>query len=168
MTVTNPTYVIRRAVAADEPAIQALVRSERLNPHHLYFRNFVVAVAGNDLIGACQIRRHRDGSRELGSVVVARPWRGRGLSVKLIDRLLADEPSVIHAITRKRHADHYARWGFEPVPSHAAPSAIRRNYRIGSCIGSLMAVLQRRRINWLTILRRPQRPSLAEETRAVA
>ena len=156
MTTSNPTHIIRRAVAADEAAIQALVRSERLNPHQLHFRNFVVAVTGRDLIGASQIRRHRDGSLELGSVVVARAWRGRGISVELIDRLLAEEPGVVHVITRKRHADHYARWGFEPVPSHASPSAIRRNYRIGSSIGSVMAVLQRRRINWLTILRRPE------------
>jgi amino-acid N-acetyltransferase len=160
MTKANPTYVIRRALATDKPAIQPLVRSERLNPHHLYFQNFVVAVAGDELIGASQIRRHRDGSLELGSIVVARPWRGQGISAALIDRLLYDEQGAVHAITRKRHAHHYARWGFAPVSSREAPAAIRRNYRIGSIIGGTMAVLQRRQINWLTILRRPAMANL--------
>ena len=155
MTKPDPTYVTRRALAADEPAIQRLVRSERLNPHHLHFRNFVVAMAGDELIGASQIRRHRDGSLELGSVVVARAWRGQGISAALIDRLLYDEQGAVHAITRKRHAHHYARWGFAPVSARQAPAAIRRNYRIGSVIGGTMAVFQRRQINWLTILRRP-------------
>ncbi len=41
------------------------------------------------MIGASQIRRHKDGSRELGSVVVARPWRGRGVSAEIIGTLLA-------------------------------------------------------------------------------
>ena len=168
MTPIAPTYAIRRAIAADEPAIHALVRGERLNPYHLYCRNFVVAMADEELIGASQIRHHRDGSLELGSVVVARAWRGRGISVELIDRLLAEEPGIVHVITRQRHADHYARWGFESVPCHAAPSAIRRNYRIGSSIGTVMAVLQRRRINWLTILRRADNPSSTEKTQAVA
>jgi amino-acid N-acetyltransferase len=155
MTASDPTYIIRRALAADEPAIQRLVRSERLNPHHLYFQNFVVAVAGDELIGASQIRRHRDGSLELGSIVVAPPWRGQGISAALIDRLLDDERGAVHAITRRRHADRYARWGFSPVSAREAPAAIRRNYRIGSVIGGTMAVFQRRPINWLTILRRP-------------
>lgn len=158
MITTDTNCIIRRALAADEPAIQSLVHSERLNPHHLYFRNFVVAVAGGELIGASQIRRHRDRSLELGSIVVARPWRGRGVSAALIDRLLDDEQGTVHAITRQRHAHHYARWGFTPVSACEAPAAIRRNYRIGSLIGGTMAVFQRRKINWLTILRRPAFP----------
>ena len=79
---TRPCYVIRQALAQEQGAICALVRSERLNPHHLHFENFAVAVRGAGLIGASQIRRHKDGSRELGSVVVAKPWRGRGIAIR--------------------------------------------------------------------------------------
>ena len=152
---THPCYVVRRALTAEQNAICALVRSERLNPHHLHFENFAVAVRGGEVIGASQIRRHRDGSRELGSVVVARPWRGRGISAELIGSLLKIETQTLYVITRLKHAHHYARWGFVAIPPRAAPSPIRRNYRIGSLVGTVMALLQRRPINHMTILRRP-------------
>jgi amino-acid N-acetyltransferase len=152
---THPYYVIRRALAREQEAIRTLVRSERLNPHHLYFENFAVAVRRGELIGASQIRRHKDGSRELGSVVVAKPWRGRGISVEIIGALLKSEMGTVYVITRKKHADHYARWGFATVPPRTAPRAIRFNYRVGSVIGGVMALLQRRQVNRLTVLRRP-------------
>lgn len=101
MLAVNPAYVIRRAVAHDQDAICALVRSERLNPHHLHFENFAVAARGDELIGASQIRRHRDGSRELGSVVVARLWRGRGISGEIIDWLLKAEKGTVFVITAR-------------------------------------------------------------------
>ena len=123
---THPCYVVRRALAAEQNAICALVRSERLNPHHLHFENFAVAVRGDEVIGASQIRRHRDGSRELGSVVVARPWRGRGISAELIGSLLKVETQTLYVITRLKHAHHYASWGFVAIPPRAAPGAIRR------------------------------------------
>jgi amino-acid N-acetyltransferase len=157
--ITHSDYVIRRALMREEEAIRALVRSERLNPHHLHFQNFAVAVAGGKFIGASQIRRHPDGSRELGSVVVARPWRGRGISAEIIAWLLDSEAETIHVITRRKHAEHYVRWGFAAIPPRMAPRAVRVNYRIGSVIGTMMALLQRRPVNRLTILRR----SAAEE-----
>jgi amino-acid N-acetyltransferase len=159
--VTHPCYVVRRALAAEQNAICALVRSERLNPHHLHFENFAVAVRGGEVIGASQIRCHRDGSRELGSVVVARPWRGRGISAELIGSLLTVETQTLYVITRLKHAHHYARWGFVAIPPRTAPGPIRRNYRIGSFIGTLMALLQRRPVNRMTVLSRPARQGRA-------
>lgn len=150
--MSDPVFSIRNAVAADEPAIQAMVRRERLNPYHLYFRNFAVAVSCDELIGASQIRHHRDGSFELGSLVVAPPWRGRGISARIIEFLLDGEASAIHVITRKRHAHHYERWGFAPIPPRLAPCPIRMNFRIGDTIGTVMALVQRRRVNRLMIL----------------
>ncbi|MBK1866215.1 GNAT family N-acetyltransferase [Aestuariivirga sp. YIM B02566] len=166
MITAHPAIVIRRAMAEDEPAIHAMVRRERLNPHHLHFRNFAVAVSGGELIGASQIRHYRDGSRELGSVVVAPLWRGCGVSARIIDFLLGGETNAVHVITRKRHAHHYKRWGFEPIPARLVPGPIRLNFRIGDTIGTVMALLQRRRVNRLMILRRPASP--APETRIAA
>jgi amino-acid N-acetyltransferase len=158
VTAADIAYFIRKAVAEDEAAIQALVRSERLNPNDLRYENFAVAVRDDELIGATQIRRHPDGSRELGSLVVARPWRGRGISGELIDFVLKSETGIVHVITRRAHAAHYARWGFAADASRAAPAKIRFNYRVGSVLGTAMALLQRRRINRLTILRRDAPP----------
>lgn len=166
MITAHPAIAIRRATANDEPAIHAMVRRERLNPHHLHFRNFAVAVSGGELIGASQIRHHRDGSRELGSVVVTPLWRGCGIAARLIEFLLDGEANVIHVITRKRHAHHYERWGFAPVPARLAPGPIRLNFRIGDTIGTIMALVQRRRVNRLMILGRPASP--ARDTRVAA
>ena len=44
-------YAIRRALPGEQEAICALVRSERLNLHHLYFENFAVAVQDGEIIG---------------------------------------------------------------------------------------------------------------------
>lgn len=156
MSTAAPThYVIRRALAREEAAICTLVRSERLNPNRLHYENFAVAVSGGELIGASQIRRHKDGSRELGSVVVARSWRGRGISAAIIEWLLKQETGTLFAITRRKHAGHYTHFGFAAVPARGAPRAVRLNYRMGSLIGAVMAVVQRRPINRLTILKRP-------------
>lgn len=117
-----------------------------------------MAVRGGEVIGASQIRRHRDGSRELGSVVVARPWRGRGIAAEIIAALLESETRTVYVITRRKHAYYYARWGFMAVPPRAASRAVRFNHRMGSAVAMVMAVLQRRPVNRLTILERPAAP----------
>jgi hypothetical protein len=40
---SSPAIVIRRAIEADQTAIRALVRSERLNPNGLHWPNFWLA-----------------------------------------------------------------------------------------------------------------------------
>jgi N-acetylglutamate synthase-like GNAT family acetyltransferase len=136
---------IRKATAGDQAAIVTLVRAERLNPHGLDWANFFVAVEGDALIGAVQIRRHRDGSRELGSLVVAPTKRGNGLAARLIDHVLAAAPGPMHVITGRAHAHHYARWGFEPIGVWSAPAGIRWHCLLGQVIGGVHAVLTGRR-----------------------
>lgn len=123
---------LRPATRADEPAIHALVRSERLNPTGLDWPRFTVAV-GEDgsIVGAVQLRRHADGSCELGSFVVAGDARGRGIGGRLIDVLLKRTRHPVHLITASVHADHYRRWGFRPIEPQQAPRAVRFNYRMG-------------------------------------
>lgn len=123
---------LRPATRADEPAIHALVRRERLNPAGLDWPHFTVAV-GEDgaIVGAVQLRRHADGSRELGSFVVAGDARGRGIGGRLLDVLLKRTRNSVHMITASVHAEHYRRWGFHPIEPQQAPHAVRFNYRIG-------------------------------------
>lgn len=148
------SLAIRAATADDQNAIVGLVHSERLNPHGLEWPNFVVAVDGQALVGAAQIRKHKDGSRELGSLVVDGPYRRQGLASRLIDRLLAGESGRVLVITGKIRAAYFARWGFQPIASGRAPSSIRTNYYLGYMIGGLLALLRRRPVNHLVILDR--------------
>jgi amino-acid N-acetyltransferase len=148
------SLAIRAATANDQNAIVGLVHSERLNPHGLDWSNFVVAVDGQALVGAAQIRRHKDGSRELGSLVVDRSYRRRGLASRLIDTLLATEAGRVLVITGKMRAAYFTRWGFRPTTSWRAPTSIRTNYYLGYMIGGLFALLRRRPVNHLVILDR--------------
>jgi amino-acid N-acetyltransferase len=144
-----PTAV-RPARAADQAAIDALVRSEPLNPHGLDWQRFRVAVAGARVVGAVQLRRHADGSRELGSLVVAREHRGRGLAAQLIEALLADHAGPVHLVTARANVPHYRRWGFATVA--ARPD--RRNWCLGQLVGGVMALLRGRAPRRLVILER--------------
>lgn len=145
--------LLRPAVEGDQPAITQLVHGERLNPHGIGWANFVVAVMGHTVVGAVQMRQHPDGSRELGSLVVSRAHRGRGIAGRLISALLARHAGTIHVITRDSNALHYRRWGFAVIDPCDAPRAVRRNRLLGQT-ASVLALLQGRRPQRLVVLRR--------------
>src|SRR5688572_3827645 len=133
------TLSIRQAVAGDQDAILALARGERVNPNGLHWPNFIVAERDGALAGAVQLRRHRDGSRELGTLVVARTQRKQGIAGRLIDALLACNTGRVLMITGRKHAHHYARWGFAPITPCRAPKSVSRNYWMGTCAGYVFA-----------------------------
>jgi N-acetylglutamate synthase-like GNAT family acetyltransferase len=125
------TLVLRRALPGDQPAIESLVRSERLNPTGLQWWHFVVAVDPNGLAGAVQLREHADGTRELGSLVVRPELRGQGLSAQLIDLLLRSVHERVLLITHESMVPYFARWGFSPLAAAMAPRPLRRNLCLG-------------------------------------
>lgn len=143
----------RRATEHDQAAIRALVQGERLNPTGINWPNFLVAATGDRVVGAVQVRHHSDGSRELGSLVVAKDRRGHGIAARLIDTLLADEREPIWMITSETYAGTYARWGFERIEPAAAPVKIRLNWRIGS-LARFISFLRRLPMRRLVILER--------------
>jgi amino-acid N-acetyltransferase len=125
------TFLIRSAHADDQAEIVALVTSERLNPTNLDWRRFTVAILDEKLIGAVQIRHHRDGAKELGSLVVVPGYRGQSVSAALIDAALDPVSGPVWMITRRVHIDRYAKWGFSRADPTSAPRSVRFNYRIG-------------------------------------
>jgi amino-acid N-acetyltransferase len=145
---------IRPAVAEDQPHILALARGERVKPVGLHWPKFVVAEQDGKIIGAAQLREHPDGSRELGSLVVATPFRGRGVASRLIDRRLADATGRVYVITGRIHAEFYRRWGFRPIKPGKAPFFICMNYWIGYLGGGLQAIIARRAVNHLGLFER--------------
>jgi N-acetylglutamate synthase-like GNAT family acetyltransferase len=154
--VLTSTILIRPAIAQDEPAIRALVHSERLNPSGLDWPNFVVAADTHGIVGAVQLRHHADGSRELGSLVVAEVARRRGIATRLIDTLLAHEPGRVQMITDATFAARYARWGFTPIAPRQASRCVRLNHRLGR-LACVISFFKRRPLRRLVILDRPGR-----------
>jgi N-acetylglutamate synthase-like GNAT family acetyltransferase len=152
-------FVIRPAIEADRPAIRALVRGERINPTGLDWRRFLVAEDERGLAGAAQVRAHRDGARELASLVVRREARGRGIASALIDALLRREAERratgrLFMITGAAFAGRYGRWGFRPIAPGAAPASVRFNYYVGSLAGGALSLLRGRRPRRLAMLER--------------
>ena len=148
------SITVREAAASDHLAIRALVLGEHLDPNDLDWRRFVVAYDGDRLVGTVQMRRHPDGSRELGSLAVAADMRGQGIAARMIALLLADEPGPIQMITGAAHAAHYERFGFMKIGRLRAPSEVRRRYFIGQFGGAVLSFLQGRRPRRLAILQR--------------
>jgi amino-acid N-acetyltransferase len=150
------SFLIRSALADDQPVIVALVKSERLNPTGLDWHRFIVAVRDGRLIGAVQIRHHPDGARELGSLVVVADQRGQGVAHALIDAALAGVEGPVWMITRRAHIDHYAAWGFSRREPASAPRSVRFNYRMGRAV-RVVSWLRRQEPTNLTLLLRQGR-----------
>jgi amino-acid N-acetyltransferase len=144
---------LRAATVADQDAIVALVRSERLNPNGLHWPHFIVAALDGQVVGAVQMRHHADGSRELGSLVVAKDFRGRGIAGQLIGRLLMQHPGAAHLITPRVKARRYAYWGFRAIAPWRAPRSVCLNYCMGQ-LASALALLQGRAPRRLAVLAR--------------
>jgi amino-acid N-acetyltransferase len=141
------------AQAADQQAIEALVKSDRLNPNNLPWQNFLVAHVEQEIVGIVQMRKHADGARELGSLLVVPALRGQGLARLLVNALLQRHSGAIHMITALRHGAHYRQFGFEPISPWQAPSSIRKNYLLGS-LAFVIALMKRRRPRRLVVLLR--------------
>ena len=152
--MTHPDWTLRPALPEDEPVIRALVRLEKLNPTGLRWPTFLVAEMQGEIVGAAQMRRHRDGSRELGSLVVGRAHRDRGIAESLISALVTRETGPIHIVTARVRAGRYRRWGFEKVAVAEAAGPVRWNMRMGLVAGGLASLLRGRRPTALVILRR--------------
>lgn len=150
------TVSVRPATQNDQAQILALARGERIKPFGLDWPNFVVAEQSGRLVGAVQLRRHGDGSVELGSLVVAGALRKQGIAARLIERRLEGVTGRILMITGRRYADHYKQWGFERIAPSAAPRSIRFHYWVGHIGGRIVAVFQRRTANPLAVLDRTE------------
>lgn len=141
----NLHICIRPAQAEDQEAIVRMVRAERLNPTGLHWERFTVAEDAQGLAGVVQVRRHADGSREIGSFAVRQDVRGQGIGAALVDKALARETGTVHLITRPALAAYVSRWGFERIAPSQASAALRRGRLMGCLAGGIFGVLKGRR-----------------------
>ena len=122
---------LRPATQADFPAIRLMIRSERINPMDLDWRRFIVATdQGGEVIGCGQVKTHRDGSRELASLVVLPAWRGQGVARTIIERLIADNPGKLYLTCRSGLGPLYEKFSFRAIPAEEMPPYFRRISRL--------------------------------------
>lgn len=109
------TIHIRAATAADQPAIQQIVRRARINPIGIDWRRFLVAEADGVIVGIGQVKPHRDGSRELASIAVVPERRRQGIASQIIRALIAREQGVLYLTCRAELEPFYMRFGFRRI-----------------------------------------------------
>ncbi|MEG4964775.1 GNAT family N-acetyltransferase, partial [Microcoleus sp. K4-C2] len=100
---------IRPACAQDIKSIRMLVWIAKLDPTQLRWEQFWVIECEGKL-AACGQLRNFAGAQELGSLVVAKDWRDRGLGSYLTTYLIqqATEPLYLECLG-KRLASFYTR-----------------------------------------------------------
>ena len=128
-------YRIRQATSQDASAITALIRRVRINPNHLDWQRFWLAVDSQDrLLGCGQIKPHNDGTFELASLAVQPEAQGQGIGQALMAHLLANSPRPLYLICRARLLTYYQPFGFrEVLPTEVTPS-FRATWRIFSIL----------------------------------
>jgi len=126
-----PSFTIRPARAADQSGIKALIREAGINPLGIHWPRFLVAVAGTEtLIGCGQVKAHGDGSSELASLAVTRPWRRRGVAGGLIQALQDQHGAPLWLTCMDHLVPFYQPFGFRSIHSpQEMPPYFRRASR---------------------------------------
>lgn len=146
---------LRPATPGDRGTIRRLVVSANLYPLNLDWRRFAVAENGAGILGVGQIRVHVDGSRELASVVVRKPYRRRGIGSGLVGRLLEGRRKRVFLCCRADLEPFYRRFGFIRVPPETLPDSLAYLYRI-EALGSLVLSVFRREPDLVAMARQPE------------
>jgi N-acetylglutamate synthase-like GNAT family acetyltransferase len=122
-------FSLRPATKQDFRTIKTLINRARLNPTGLAWERFWLAEAAGEIIGCCQVRPHKDGSRELASLVVRDDWRGQGVARTLIEHFLVSEPGPLHLTCRTDLGPFYEKFGFRTTEVEEMPTYFKRVYR---------------------------------------
>lgn len=130
---------VRRATAADQAAIRAIVRQARLDPFNLKWLNFVLAEVDGRVAGIGQIRPH-PGCPELGSIVTLPEYRGQGIAARIIETLIDGRTDTVYLECAGRMASFYTRFGFREIPRQKAPMPLKLKAGLGNVLGRLFGI----------------------------
>ena len=129
--------IIRPATEADRAAILGLMRPRDYNRINLRPECFLVAEEARIIIGIGQIKRHRDGTPELASLVVAAERRGEGIGQALVRALVARHHGPLYLFCLATLAGFYAALGFQRVERRHLPLTLALIHALGNLLGRL-------------------------------
>lgn len=138
--------IIRPATVADRTAILRLMRPQDYNRINLRPTCFVVAEADGEIIGIGQIKRHREGTAELASLVVAAERRGAGIGSALVRHLVAQHMGPLYLFCLAELESFYASLGFVRVERRQLPLWLAFIHWVGNLAGGLVWLLHHRRV----------------------
>ncbi len=133
--------VLRPARVKDIWAIRKLVFSAKLDPTQITWSQFWAIECEGRLVACGQLRSF-SGAQELGSVVVARAWRGRGLGSYLVKHLIqeATQPLYLECLGSKL-ARFYTRCGFVPIAWQELPQTLKWKFGVSQVASRLLPIL---------------------------
>lgn len=135
-----PGCILRAACAKDIWSIRKLVLTAMLDPTQLRWSQFWVIECSGRLVACEQLRSFPD-AQELGSLVVATPWRGRGLGTFLTKHLIqqATQPLYLECLG-SRLARFYAHLGFAPVSWQDLPRSLRWKFGLSKLATTVLPI----------------------------
>ncbi len=128
---------IRPATDTDRSAILRLMRPRDYNRINLRPACFVVAEEAGTILGIGQIKRHRDGTAELASLVVVAHRRTEGIGRALVRALVAQHQGALYLFCLAELENFYARLGFQPVAQRQLPLLLAFLHGVGNGLGQL-------------------------------
>lgn len=98
----------------------------------LKWQHFIIAAnKDGEMIGCGQVKRHWDGSQEVASIAVRRPWRNRGVASAIITRLIAGHSPPLWLTCVSGLVPFYNKFNFREVKApHAMPLYFRIVFRL--------------------------------------
>jgi N-acetylglutamate synthase-like GNAT family acetyltransferase len=143
--VSESAFTLTRAVEGDDAVIHSLIRAAHINPLGIEWQRFLVARgAAGEVVGCAQVKPHRDGARELASIVTVESWRGRGVATALIRRWMEDAGPPLWLTCRSGLVPFYTRFGFRDVePQEPQHKYFRRIRRVAATLALLASLGER-------------------------
>jgi amino-acid N-acetyltransferase len=131
---------LRRATSQDNWPIRLLVLSAKLDPTQLRWQQFWVIECNGKLAACGQLRNFSD-TQELGSLVVAPAWRGRGLGSLLTQHLIATatQPLYLECLGQPL-AEFYSRFGFIAIAFEELPRSLKSKFGLSELGKKLIRV----------------------------
>jgi amino-acid N-acetyltransferase len=129
---------LRPATSLDLWRIRWLVLSVPLDPTQLRWHQFWVIECENKVIACGQLRSFEE-AQELGSLVVTKGWRDRGLGTILVKHLIqsATQPLYLECLGQ-RLAEYYRRFGFEAVDWQRLPRSLQAKFGTSKNLATLL------------------------------
>jgi amino-acid N-acetyltransferase len=139
--------VLRPADAGDLASIEQLLTESSLPLAGVReaLPTFVVARAGDDLVGVAGLEVGRDDAL-LRSVAVRPEWRSRGVGRALVTRVIADAEAkgirALYLLTTTAEA-YFPSFGFQEVPRDSVPREVRQTAEFESACPESATVMCR-------------------------
>jgi N-acetylglutamate synthase-like GNAT family acetyltransferase len=147
------TIIIRPARQQDQQTIVSLIRQAKINPRNLHWERFLVAEENGQIVGIRQVKVHEQGTREVASGFVLPEYRRQGISVRLMNELLAREINPLYSMVDEKWISYYEQFGFRRAEVNQLPTDFRKEYRIGRFITALISVFRKEKIRIIPLKR---------------